>query len=41
MKHFLDTMYRAFDEFRYFWKMSRGRTRTPAEIEALEIRGRP
>lgn len=35
------TLYRAFDEFRYFWKMNRGRTRTPAEIEALEIRGRP
>ena len=33
--------YRAFAEFRYFWNIKRGRTRTPAEIEALEIRGRP
>ncbi len=31
-------VYWAFDEFQYFWKLTRGRTRTPAEIEALEIK---
>jgi hypothetical protein len=35
------TRYQAFTEFLYFWNMNRGHTRTPAEIHALEIRGRP
>jgi hypothetical protein len=35
------TLYRAFDEFRYFRLPKVSRMRTPAEIEALEIKGRP
>lgn len=35
------TPYQAFDEFRYFRLPKISRMRTPSEIEALEIRGRP